>query len=284
MKSLSSTPQTVFFVHIPKTAGTSLSVVLQGMYPPERTYHIDNSRYEDSSEDFKRLSAHEKAQFSLVDGHMYYGLYTSMPHESSHFTMLRNPVKRLVSLYNYGLQTRSVSWRARMIEEKPTFIDFVKGHYTNTADNGIARFLSAHNLSIVPYGQCDSDTANQAIANLKSNFSAIGFLEVFDQSLLLLKNALAWTSQPLYKRRNVTPRLNLGDLKLVKFSQLTEADLEQIEDYVKWDKVVCQAARGMFVESLRRIPDFENELEKFRKENDSYQKKRSLIGYLRAKR
>jgi hypothetical protein len=284
MNSFSITPQTAFFVHIPKTAGTSLSIVLKGMYPSERVFHIDNSRYEDSSEEFKLLTAQKKAQLALVDGHMYYGLHRYLPHESSYFTMLRDPVKRLVSLYNYGLQTPSVSWNARMVQEKPTFVEFVKGHYTNTSDNGIARFLSGHNLAAAAHGQCGSDTAIQAISNLKNHFSAIGLLEEFDQSLLLFQHVLAWTKQPLYKRRNVTPKHNNGGLKLIDFSHLTAADLGHIEDYIKWDTVVFRAAKEMHYESIRQIPSLQDKLYKFRKENNSFQCKRSLIGYLRAKR
>lgn len=284
MNSISKNPQTVFFIHIPKTAGTSLSIVLNSMYPPEQVFHIDNSRYEDSSEEFKRLPAQKKAQLALVDGHMYYGLHRHMPHESSHFTMLRDPVKRLVSLYNYGLQTPSLSWNARMRHEKPTFVEFVKGHYTNTSDNGIARFLSGHSLAMFAYGQCGPDTANQAIENLNNHFSAIGFLEEFDQSLILFQHVLAWTRQPLYKPRNVTPRQNKGDLKLVQFSHLTNADIENIEDYIKWDRIVFHAAKKLHYESIRQIPSFQDKLNKFRKANNSFQRKRNLIGYLRARR
>lgn len=218
MNSLPEKSQTTFFIHVPKCAGTSLSIILKSMYPPEAVYQIDNSRYEDSSEQFKKLPVEEKARLTLVDGHMYYGLYSSMPHKVSHVTMLRNPVKRLVSLYNYGLQTPGVSWRARMLEEKPSFVDFVKGHYTNTSDNGIARFLSGHNLSVASYGHCGSETANQAIINLKNYFLAIGFLEEFDKSMLLFKHVLAWNKQPFYKHRNVTPRFGRRDIKLIHSS------------------------------------------------------------------
>jgi hypothetical protein len=284
MNSLTKDFQTVFFVHVPKCAGTSFNIVLNNMYPPEETYQIDNSKYEHSSEEFKHLSPQEKSHLSLVSGHMYYGLYSSMPHEVSHITMLRDPVKRLISLYNYGLQTPGVSWRARMLKEKPTIVDFVKGHYTNTSDNGIARFLSGHDLSIAAYGHCGSETANQAISNLNQHFSAIGFLEDFDQSMLLFKHVLAWNKQPLYKHRNVTPWFTRGDTRLIQLSDLTALDLEQINDYVKWDKLVCQAAKEIYIDSLRQIPNLENELERFRRENKKYQNRRSLIGYLKAKK
>lgn len=284
MNSPAESPQTVFFIHIPKCAGTSFNIILKNMYPPEVIYPIDNSRYEHSSEEFKRLSSHEKAHLTLVFGHMYYGLYSFMPHKASHVTILRDPVKRLVSLYNYGLQTAGVSWQARMLKEKPTFVNFLKDHYTNTADNGIARFLSGHDLAVAAYGQCGSETANQAISNLTNHFSAIGFLEDFDQSMVLFKHVLGWNKQPLYKRRNVTPWFRMGDIKLLQPSDLTEGDLEQIEGYVKWDKLVYQAAKKLYLESLHQIPNFENELAEFRKENKNFQKRRSLIGYLKAKK
>ncbi|MFN9646132.1 MAG: sulfotransferase family 2 domain-containing protein [Cyanobacteriota bacterium] len=284
MTSLSDKPRTIFFIHVPKCAGTSLSVVLSNMYSTEEVYHIDNSRYEHSSEEFRQLPAQEKDHYTLVDGHMYYGLCSSMPHKVSHVTMLRDPVKRLVSLYNYGLQTPGVGWRTRMLKEKPSFVDFIKGHYTNTADNGIARFLSGQNLSVAAYGHCGPDTAEQAIANLKNHFCAIGFLEEFDQSMVLFKHVLGWRKQPLYKHRNVTPRFNWGDLKLLKYSQLTERDLGQIEDYVRWDKLVHQGAKEIYLDSLRQIPDFEEKLKQFKEENQAFQKKRSLIGYLKAKK
>jgi hypothetical protein len=89
MNSLREKIHTTFFIHIPKCAGTSLSIVLKSMYPSEGIYQIDNSRYEDSSEQFNHLPVEEKARLTLVSGHMYYGLYSSMPHKVSHVTMLR---------------------------------------------------------------------------------------------------------------------------------------------------------------------------------------------------
>lgn len=283
MISASDRYKTLFFIHIPKCAGTSLSILLNNMYPPESVYHIDDSRYEESSEEFRHLTAQEKLGLTLVDGHMYYGLYSSMPHEVSHITMLRDPLKRLISLYNYGLTTPTVGWHARMLEEKPTLVDFVKGHYTNTADNGIARFLSGHSLDSAAYGHCGHETANQAINNLKTHFCAIGFLEEFDQSILLFKHVLGWEKQPLYKRRNVTQRHSRNRLKLVQLSDLTDTDFEQLEDYIKWDRLACQAAKTIFLESLQQIPNFDDELKMFRTENQRFQKQRSLVGYLKAK-
>ncbi len=160
---------------IPKCAGTSLSLVPGKIYPPEKVYQTDDSRYKESVDEFRKLLASEKAKLAMVSGHVYPGLYSCMSHETAHITMLRDPIKRLISLCNYDLQAPAISWRARMIKEKPGFADLAKEHYTNTVNIDIARFLTGHDLFVAAYGHCGQETANQAITHLRTHFSAIGF-------------------------------------------------------------------------------------------------------------
>jgi hypothetical protein len=65
--------------------------------------------------------------------------------------------------------------------------------------------------------------------------------------MFLLRHVFAWDKQPIYKIKNSTPRPPLAGTKLLELSQLTDSELEQVEDCVQWDKLVCQAAKAIYL-------------------------------------
>ena len=92
-----------YFLHIPKTAGTSFTNFLDSYFPPERIYgpklwcqlledprHIDWSKYD------------------LIRGHFGYGMHRYLPKDTSIVTLLRNPVERTISLHHHVMSDTNV--------------------------------------------------------------------------------------------------------------------------------------------------------------------------------
>lgn len=87
--------RTIIFVHIPRTAGTTLHTILDRQYPREQIYSTNPTpdRPTASVEEFKRLSASEIAPLRLLRGHLPFGLHELITGPSAYFTLRRYPLR-----------------------------------------------------------------------------------------------------------------------------------------------------------------------------------------------
>lgn len=86
----------LFFIHIPKTAGTSVRRALEDA-APQRLLPVYNDQ-PNRTLDHAIARAHAN---SIVFGHFSYGLHTKFDASPVYATVLRTPVDRVVSWYNY---------------------------------------------------------------------------------------------------------------------------------------------------------------------------------------
>src|SRR5258707_12142099 len=94
--------RTLIFVHIPKTAGTTLAIILRKLYSTDRT----GSGYAVKPHDlYSRLSAAERQSHDLVLGHLAYGLHQHVLRPYAYVGFVREPADRLMSLYYYIVRT-----------------------------------------------------------------------------------------------------------------------------------------------------------------------------------
>ncbi len=85
----------LYFLHIPKTAGTSFISILDSHY--DNNYHKIYVPY-----DWKQLSQNIPADFSsynLLRGHFGYGIHRLLSKKPIYLTMLRDPFETVISLY-----------------------------------------------------------------------------------------------------------------------------------------------------------------------------------------
>ena len=85
----------VYFLHIPKTAGTTLISIIDDHFNLESILHeqVWNKLLLKMPETF--------SQFKLIRGHFGYGLYRILPKKPLFLTMLREPVDRTLSFYEH---------------------------------------------------------------------------------------------------------------------------------------------------------------------------------------
>lgn len=163
--SRSSAPPTLIFLHIPKTAGTTLSRVIERQYPRRHTFTI-----------------------------------MPTPGPYTYVTFMRDPLKRVLSHYAHARRDPRHNLYPYM--SRMTLKEALKQkiYVAQAFDNFQTRLISGA-WHTVPFGELDESVLQTAKENLQRTFSVVGLVERFDESLLLLQQQFGWRAV-YYTRHN----------------------------------------------------------------------------------
>jgi Sulfotransferase family len=263
-------PPLLVFIHIPKTAGTTLTTVLAMNEPGDRTWHLGNvfkgSGGVKQGVRFERLHKDEGRALEGVrtlTGHFPLGIRERLPRdrELRYFTFLREPADRTLSHY---FQVRDNAERDRLegrtrpkqlerglapLPADATLDDAVAGGYI--WDNLQTRMLSG---LAEPFGEVTGEMLEQAKGNLRDEIAFFGLTERFDESLVLAKRRLGLHSV-LY---TASGRVNTSR---PRGGQVPEELARAAERCNRYDIELYRYARELFESApeLERL-DFEIEL------------------------
>lgn len=261
--------RSVLFLHIPKTGGTTLRSVISRQYPQGGSYEIVNPINESIIE-FRESSAASRLQYSLLQGHMSYGLHEFMSDDFSYVTMLREPLRRAVSDYAF-VSTNTLHPLYESVQSM-SFSDYLNSGMTSQLENGQTRLIAGDcepgNIGIPTVNPMTDDDLLRATDHISRHFSVVGVLERFDESLLLMRQALGW-KLPFYVKQNITakgakPRLNTEDLETARRQNNLDLKLYQ----ASLDNLDQQIAAGG--------DQFQNSLARFRLLNKAWSASHSL--------
>lgn len=259
----------VIFLHIGKTAGTTMRWILRRQYPAEEILVTRNKTIrgedpdptrlprEDTLSYFANLPHAERERASLIMAHTVFGIHEFIPKPCVYFTLLREPVALTLSQYSYisGKTTHRLHEQAKSMP----LIEFIQSGIALQTDNSQTRAISGDTTT--PFGGCSDAMLEQAKANIEAQFTVVGLTERFDETLLMLRRAFAWRNV-YYARANVTPAHRRPTLPV-------EAR-EAIERQNRFDMELYAWAAERFDEARRAVPGFGAELERFRQRNKLY--------------
>jgi hypothetical protein len=205
------------FVHIPKTAGTSLRAAIEQIYGRKSVYVCSNFK---DLERFETMSPDQRARYRVLSGHVPFGAHSLFPSPALTITFLRDPVERILSLYSYmrSEPTHPLYERARAPDF--TLRALFEELRLPQVNNGQVRFLAGLEASTAPFGACDRTALDAAKHNLAKGCVAFGLVERFEESMTMLSRALNWPHLPV-RRENVTR-------SRVDRSRLTPDELDMI--------------------------------------------------------
>lgn len=248
----------VFFLHLPKTGGTTMRRVLDREYRNARRYEIgDDVTGAIRAFRARQWDVHNAPH--LVQGHMSYGLHRLVPGPATYVTLLREPLRRALSDYNYVTSTPGHPIHEHV--KDMTLVQYFDSGITGQLSNGQVRLLSGDNLPDDPgvpsNRQMERSDLELALEHLRNGFAAVGVQERFDETLLLFQRRLGWR-WPFYVRENVTTRA-------YRLEDVDPNDLERIRELNQLDIELYEAVRALFENELAAEgADFARNLAAFR--------------------
>ena len=180
----------IIFIHVPKTAGQTLYLIIKRQYPLEEIMNFREG-VGGSYPEFLKSSPDNRSRYWLLRGHIPIGLHEYIDEPCEYFTFLRDPIERTISHY-YFLAREEV----HPLKEKygPDFISFKE--LLERGDDPLlfnchTRQLSGVMYDVPPRG-CTRKHLELAKQNLRDNIRVVGLTERFDESLILLQDAFGW--------------------------------------------------------------------------------------------
>jgi hypothetical protein len=218
---------TIIFLHIGKTAGSTMRQVLRRQFSPAQVMVVRSPirnprrlRREDTLEHFAGLPEAERLRPRLILGHTIFGLHELVPRPCTYITLLRDPVALVVSQYHYVRRTPG-HWLYDTAQ-RMSLEEYIRSGVSLEMDNSQTRALSGDVST--EYGRCTPEMLATATRNIGEHFTLVGMTERFDETLVLLGGAFGW-SRLAYVRANVAPGRHRRDVP-AETKRLIEAQNE----------------------------------------------------------
>ena len=222
----------VFYIHIPKTAGTTMSEIMYTHYVSGEVFTCPSVGDTDSV--FVSLlesDQQRKNLIKLVTGHIQFGWHRVFGEdEFTYVTLLRDPVDRVMSLY-YSARASGIPrhylWEGT---QGVSLGEWVKNRVTPETFNWQTYMIAGVHSEL--------ELAKQ---NLLRHFSVVGFTDQFDLALARIAQLLGW-DVPVYKSLNVTPNRPLlqdisdEDRTIVEAHNLLDIELYQFAKEMAYGK------------------------------------------------
>ena len=226
----------LIFLHIPKTAGTTLNRIIEWQYSPFEIFTMDPYRIRATPERLKTLPEGRRRRLRVVRGHMFYGLHQCLPQGAAYMTMLRDPVARVMSAYYFILRRPLNPLHRKVKKERLSIEDCIR------------LFPQRHNLQCrLIAGVKDASSTgdgrllDMAKEHLTKSFSVVGICERFEESLMLMATTFDWEI-PFYKNCKVSKAR----------PQIGPGTVEMIRDHNRLDVELYEFGKGLFQESLQK--------------------------------
>jgi hypothetical protein len=236
-KSL-KTAQAVIFLHIVKTAGTTIHRIIERNYQPEEMYWIGTDFR--TFDHFTSMSDEGRAQIRVLRGHMVFGMHEHLPGTFTYFTLLRDPVERAISYYYFIRRTPEHHCHDLIVSNGMSLKEFVESGADILIVNGQTRVLAGGKW----HDECTEEAVEAAKKNLREYFAVVGLVERFDETLYLLKRVFGWRGL-YYTRQNV-------GTNRPEIDELTPATLDAVVRANQLDVQLYQYAAQLFEEQIRQ--------------------------------
>ena len=231
------TEEAVIFLHLPKTAGTTVNRLIEWEYRLSEMYSIDPVLFKWSAGHLRRLPPERLKKIRLFKGHMLFGLHEVLSQPATYVTVLRDPVDRIISAFYFmrSYKLHPLYWKLR--RENWTLEDFVRRYQR---ENVQSKIVAGSDYDV----PCTREIVETAKQNLRRHFSVVGLSERLEESLALMKLRFGWRLSS-YSSFNVTRRRP-------KKGDLPKATLDLIREKNAFDIELYECGREIFENAVKR--------------------------------
>ncbi|MEZ4608152.1 MAG: sulfotransferase family 2 domain-containing protein [Deinococcales bacterium] len=220
----------LFFLHIPKTAGTSLRKLVDHYYPYPQGVHL-YERINDADPAFYE----ELKKARSFYGHFAYGLHNRIGIKGSYITFLREPSERVISYYNHQARIPGTAHHAK-ITDGLSLVELLNNYQEPQMSNHMVRLISGMGVEKLK----DEDyfePLNRAIKNIEKDFLFVGLVEELSDSMKVLSEFLGWSKRhhnlPI-TNVNPSPKSRLVDDETLKLIRSYNRLDYLLYEYVRW--------------------------------------------------
>lgn len=262
---------TLVFIHIPKAAGMTMRHVVARQFigQPQYMFSIQNTY---TVERFLELPEEQRAALRYVGGHLKYGLHRWIPAPVSYITMLRHPYDHLISYYHFFASKKRVKGRTfeEFIQQEHLHsyqLDYIVGYDDEPGEDG--KWGSQRNRQLPTAAKLEI-----AERHLRQHFAAVGLVERFDESLLVMRQRLGWSNVHYIWKHYNTQR--------PRDAAQTAAYHALIDQYATPDLQLYRLAERLFDEHVAAYRgDLAADLERYRRRGRLYTRAYNLTRGIR---
>ncbi len=190
------------FLHISKTAGTSLRNTLMRTVPPGELLLI----YPGATPGLSLAKSHrvtlpQRDRLRWVFGHVKFGFDRHVTQPCRYVTFIREPMERLRSNFAHHA-AYGTEFELGGIRVSPATV--LNDGLSEEFDNVMTRVLTGFGHDVVPLGEMGADEVNLALANVRRHFSFVGRHSQADEDTAIMQDHFGLPAFPLTVD-NVTP-------------------------------------------------------------------------------
>ena len=212
---VSSLQPSVYFLHIPKTAGTTLISFLDAQFASADICPAQ------LLPDLFAMNRRHLGDYNFYRGHLWYGLDRYLGRPLRYLTMLRDPLRRTLSWYSHVCRDPNAYRHDRVVQEGWSLLDFLTDSETrwdlvNTQTLFLAVDLDYERLAADPvgygrdtvraYAGRGNDPALLELAKRRLASMEFGITERMRDSLCLFSQRFAFDPGMPAQQLNVSPK------------------------------------------------------------------------------
>jgi len=252
----------LYFLHIPKTAGTTFISALHAWFPADKVCPAYLWR------DLLEISREALATYRLFRGHFYDYIYRVLPIRPIYITSLRNPVQRSLSHYEHVRREPGHYFHQRTLSQDG-LVDFLRDPETRTMikdfqTRSLALDLDPVQIAATLNQQQTNDLtlerilestlpnkiSNQALLDLPETrleqFAFVGIVERFKESVEAFSRMLETEPSAALHALNISPERELRQY-------ISQDMLELILENTQIDAELYEYGRTLFAAQLGQM-------------------------------
>jgi Sulfotransferase family len=250
-----SAPDHLIFLHIQKTAGSTLHDIISRYYQKSelKTFYNPPMALE-----FCALPDAERNKIKVLKGHQPYGMHQCFSSGTSEYiSILREPVDRVISHYYHLKSDKTHPFHAEINRENYSIKQLLESGKILNMNNCMVRLLSGnYNCT---YDACTAEMLQQALSHLDT-MALVGLHHQFDIFLLRAAARYGWKN-PYYRKRRVSGTR-------IGVHELDAGTRSVIEQYNQLDIALYHAMQPKIEAAQQALPElFYKQLDKFSQQN-----------------